>query len=265
MIDVSNLYWTLEPHFLIDFIFFSSKIRLVRAQNYDHLFNNKDERDKRAAFIGVTDIYYQAIESLAAVCIAIQKRFPIDPNVVALPVNYTMATYNGESAALFELLGSEPQTLAMQLPLNFLDAIAANVDKECGPNTASKIKHEIYNYLATLSTALAKNDKLKIKIYNKIKHCGMVVYNGKRLLNSQPDSPAIIRNIVDKTVTPISHTPQLVSLKYSSEEYDLMKIAIKSIEQIQLHLLAAYLIHDYLDELKIFVPDENIYTVFSLK
>ncbi len=74
----AKAYWDIEVPFLLDFFFFSSELKHVRAANYDHLFKDADERNKRAGLIGVTDIYYQTVESLLAICHALNCRFPVN-------------------------------------------------------------------------------------------------------------------------------------------------------------------------------------------
>ncbi len=175
-----------------------------------------------------------------------------------------MATYREDAIKKLQALCKDEASLRKEFPMQFIDNISPGIDKEHGEGYSKKMKDEIYKFLLALGKKLEANNGRKNKIYNKIKHCGMIIFSGNRLQKSHPDSPAIIRNI-GKDEAQLqspqceSNTPQIVSLQYSPEEYEALQNGIFSMMHIQKHLIGSYLIHAYPNELMDYIGQKSIY------
>lgn len=246
---LQTIYWDLEPEFLYDYLFFASSLRIWQASENTYEKYQLQQQGKGICLVNLLETYQKSLEDLGAVVLAFKRRFNYDLNckyqkdfsVRETPVTYTLINYNPAESTIKSVLGDADQEIEKNLNLQIVNQINITLVYPNFDYTSWKS-----NFILNLKSLASDQDK-RLRMFNKIKHGGVVISNAKILKSSQSLGPGVIYSNPDKT----SADPLVLhSFKYEEEEFILMKRRIMDVRKIIRELIAIYLIKQYSDFIK---------------
>lgn len=244
-----TIYWDLEPEFLYDYLFFASSLRFWQASENTYEKYQLQQQGKGICLVNLFETYQKSLEDLGAVVLALRRRFNYDPNckyqkgfsVQETPVTYTLINYKPGESTIKSVLGDADQEIEKNLNLQIVNRINITLVYPNFDYTSWK-----NDFILNLKS-LARDQDKRLRMFNKIKHGGVVISNAKILKSSQPLGPAVIYSNPDKTS---ADSLVLHSFKYVEEEFVLIKRRIMDVRKIIRELITIYLIKQYPDFIK---------------
>lgn len=254
-----TIYWDLEPEFLYDYLFFASSLRFWQASENTYEKYQLQQQGKGICLVNLFEIYQKSLEDLGAVVLAFKRRFNYDLNckyqkdfsVQETPVTYTLINYKTGESTIKSVLGDADQEIEKNLNLQIVNRISISLVYPNFDYTSWK------NDFILNIKSLARDQNKRLRMFNKIKHGGVVISNAKILKSSQPLGPAVIYVNPDET----SADPLVLhSFKYEEKEFVLMKKRTMDVRKMIRELIAIYLIKQYPD----FIQNKGLSSALEL-
>lgn len=245
-----KIYLDLEPHFVYDYIFFSAHLRFIQSQENSYKQYRMEQKAKAMCLVNLFETYQKSLEDLAAVMLAFSRRYNPDPacsyqsdfDTDHTPLVYTLIHYHPGEANLKKLLQTFSSDADMVNRLGIRNIENINITLLYPDINFQKFYRFFVGSLRDLSTDQEK----RLKMFNKIKHGGVIAGDGKLFANNLPHSPAAV--YADPKSFPDDDHPLIMhSFKYAEEEFDLMKGGIMRVMVMVKTMLSAYLCREYPD------------------
>lgn len=243
-----KIYSDLEPDFIYDYIFFSVNLRFWQSEESTYKKYSMKHKAKALCFINLFETYQKSLEDLSAVILAMYRRYNATKDcdyqkafkVNQTPVTYTLINYTPGEAILDDVLSLVPKKW--------------DVINKLGINISGKINltllypdidfEKLYNFFVVGLRSLAEDQKKRLKIYNKIKHGGVIVSDGHWFSKTLVQAPAAIY-ADPKAFSKDDHPLVIHGLKFNQDEFILMRAGIMKVRTIIQVLLSAYLCKEY--------------------
>lgn len=239
-----EIYWKLEAPFLWDYRSFGTDLRDYNALQIAEAASHQNYLGQKLAFISILGQMMAGFEDLAALLLALKRRFSPDPEcpyqkefgVGETPLFYTMVTYR--DWRLDKVLVSVSPDKAYQ-DFHFDKLVPAGLSKP-GFLQPEVVRRGLLNMAKFLCedcrTNQTKNNRPEA--YNKIKHGAIVLSEGRILFPEHPSGPAII---MEGPKADATYPLQLLTFPYSEKEIENMKQIIWLSKVARKVLLALYL------------------------
>lgn len=201
-----KIYWDLEPDFVFDYIKFSANLRFFQSQ--ENSYKNFMMRDARKAIclVNLLEIYQKSLEDLAAVTLGFYRRF----NGHTICTNHKKANtckdkkiFKDEKTPLiYSLINYTPGEATLLKILDCLGDDSTKIIEGLGIKSIEGINlfllyptfdiQKFYTCVVSSLRDLGADQEKRIKIFNKIKHGGVVVFDGQHFSSTLPHSPAVV-------------------------------------------------------------------------
>ena len=245
MTGVKNeIYWNLEASFLWDYLGFGIGLRDYNALQVAEAASSQNYLGRKLAFISVFAQMMAGFEDIAALLLALKRRYGPDPEcpyqkefgVGETPLFYTMVTYR-DSRLDKVLVSVSPDKAYQDFHFERLVPVSLSDPGFLQPEVVQGGLLIIAKFLCDdCRTNQTKNNRPEA--YNKIKHGAIVLSEGRDLFPEHPSGPAIIMEAPKADVT---YPLQLLTFPYSEEEIESMKQIIWLSKVVRKVLLALYL------------------------
>lgn len=252
MHDKQKIYIDLESHFVYDYIFFSTHLRLLQTEENGYKKYPLRDTTKRLCLVNMFELYQKSLEDLGAVTLAFYRRYNSDTDCKfqkefttnETPLVYTLINYKPGDADLTQLLtkfSTEHEIIEKLGIINFehinIKTIYSDINFQ-----------KVYTFFTIGLRSLGGDQRSRLKMFNKIKHGGVVLGDGSLPFSNNlvKGTPAVIY------ADPIKfrgddHPLVIHGLKYTDDEFELMKAGVWKIVGIIKILLSIYLCREYED------------------
>ncbi len=239
-----EIYWNLEAPFLWDYLGFGIDLRDYNALQVAEAASSQNYLGRKLAFISVFAQMMAGFEDIAALLLALKRRYGPDPEcpyqkefgVGETPLFYTMVTYR-DSRLDKVLVSVSPDKAYQDFHFERLVPVSLSDPGFLQPEVVQGGLLIIAKFLCDdCRTNQTKNNRPEA--YNKIKHGAIVLSEGRDLFPEHPSGPAIIMEAPKADVT---YPLQLLTFPYSEEEIESMKQIIWLSKVVRKVLLALYL------------------------
>ena len=245
MTGVKNeIYWNLEASFLWDYLGFGIDLRDYNALQVAEAASSQNYLGRKLAFISVFAQMMAGFEDIAALLLALKRRYGPDPEcpyqkefgVGETPLFYTMVTYR-DSRLDKVLVSVSPDKAYQDFHFERLVPVSLSDPGFLQPEVVQGGLLIIAKFLCDdCRTNQTKNNRPEA--YNKIKHGAIVLSEGRDLFPEHPSGPAII---MEAPKADLTYPLQLLTFPYSEEEIESMKQIIWLSKVVRKVLLALYL------------------------
>lgn len=239
-----EIYWKLEPRFLWDYLSFGVDLRDYNALQVSEGASSQNYLGRKLAFISVFREMMAGFEDIAALLLALKRRYGPDPKcsyqkefaVTETPLFYTLVTYR--ESRLDKVLGStSPDEVYRDFHFEKLVPVSLSEPGFLQPEVVRRGLLTIAKFLCDdCLQSQTKNNRPEA--YNKIKHGSIVLSEGRDFFPDHPSGPAIIMGEPKGDVT---YPLRLLILPYSEEEIENMKRVIWLSKVVRKVLLVLYL------------------------
>lgn len=252
MHPAQKIYLDLEPHFIYDYIFFSAHLRFLQSQESSHKNYNLKQMAKAMCLVNLFEIYQKSLEDLAAVTLALYRRYGIDANcryqkkfnALETPLSFTLINYREANLKDVLALLSTDEDIINKLGIKNFQKININL---LYPDINFS---NVYRFFVVGLKSLATDQDKRLKMFNKIKHGGIVVGDGHLLSDSlSANTPAVIYDEA-KSFSDDDHSLIIHGFKYTEEEFEMMEAGIMKIMVMIKVLFSIYLCKEYPNTIK---------------
>ena len=239
-----EIYWNLEAPFLWDYLGFGIDLRDYNALQVAEAASSQNYLGRKLAFISVFAQMMAGFEDIAALLLALKRRYGPDPEcpyqkefgVGETPLFYTMVTYR-DSRLDKVLVSVSPDKAYQDFHFERLVPVSLSDPGFLQPEVVQGGLLNIAKFLCDdCRTNQTKNNRPEA--YNKIKHGAIVLSEGRDLFPEHPSGPAII---MEAPKADLTYPLQLLTFPYSEEEIESMKQIIWLSKVVRKVLLALYL------------------------
>jgi len=172
-----KIYLDLEPHFVFDYIFFASGLRVLQSQECKCDISKVDPTKRAMHLVNLFELYQKSLEDLAAVTLAIYRRYNPDQGCSyqrsfqtnQTPLDYTLINYKPGEANLKKILSLFPNDgdILDKLKVTHIEEVNIGV---IYPDINLE---KFYNFFLVGLKSLAGDQDRRLKMFNKIKHGGV--------------------------------------------------------------------------------------------
>lgn len=218
-------YESFEPAFLWDYLGFANDLRDYVALQISEGAQWQNSTGKHLAFLTVFGALMAGFEDIAALLLALKRRYSTDPQcryqrecrLAATPVAYTLLNYR--DVQLDFLLGKDrPAQVYRNFYFEKLIPSEYTAASALTPATITTGLKQLAKFLCEdITRNQSKNDRPKA--YNKIKHGAIVVSDATRFYPTLPVGPGVVMETSQDPSNPL----KLLTLPYSDEELEKMK------------------------------------------
>ena len=242
----------MDSNFVYNYIFFSAHLRFLKAHENKYKSYTKDQVVRAMCFVNLFETYQQSLEDLAAVTLAFQRRYNSttecryqkDFSEIWTPLIYTMIHYKPGDANLKDIIGLFKSDLKLIQGLGLVNAEKISLTSLYSDIDLKKF----YKFFLIGFKSLAGDQNKRLKMFNKIKHGGIVVSDGHIFSSTlQNHTPAIV--YADPTAfDPNDHPLVIHGFKYADEEFELMIAGVMKISTMIKVMCSIYLCKEYAGE-----------------
>lgn len=239
-----SIYWDMEAEFLYDYLFLASNLRFFEVSSINYKKYTGDQLGMVACYVNIFEIYQKSLEDLGAILLSLKRRFNIDNSCVyqkkyycsETPILFTLMNYSISEGYIYKHIGTTRSDIERTFNLLMVNSISITL---LYPSFQySKWRDNVISNIMGFSNDQKKRDRM----YNKVKHGGLVVGNGKLFKSASPNAPAVIYPNND-TANP--NPLRLHSFKYDESEIIKMKSGVLNTRRLIRELVAIYLIYKY--------------------
>ena len=243
-----KIYLDLEPHFVYDYIFFSAHLRFLKAHENSYKKYSNDQKARAMCLVNLFETYQQSLEDLGAMILAFHRRYNSvkecsyqkEFNTNETPLIYSMIHYRPGDAILKDLISLFPTNTGIINGFGINNVEKINITLVL-PDINFK---KFYNFFLVGLKSLSDDQFKRLRMFNKIKHGGVVVGDGHVFSNTLKQSPATIYSD-PKAFDPDDHPLVIHGLKYVDEEFELMEAGVMKIATMIKIMLSIYLCKEY--------------------
>lgn len=242
----------MESNFVYDYIFFSAHLRFLKA--HENIYKNytKSQVARAMCFVNLFETYQQSLEDLAAVTLAFQRRYNSvrkcryqkDFSALETPLTYSIIHYKPGDANLKEILASFVADSDLKQGLGLLNIEKINLTS-LYPDIDFK---KFYKFFLIGLKSLAGDQEKRLKMFNKIKHGGMVISDGHIFSPTLPKNTPAVVYADPAAFDPNDHPLVIHGFKYADEEFELMKAGVMKISTMIKVMCSMYLCKEYMGE-----------------
>lgn len=245
-----KIYSDLEPHFIYDYIFFSANLRFLQSQENSHKKYKMDQTAKAMCLVNLFEIYQKSLEDLSAVILALYRRY----NPAQKDCKYQKEFNTNETPVVYTLINytwGEPKLKKILVPFKNDHEII----NKFGINNISKINinllhpdiniQNVNNFFLVGLKSLSGDQEKRFSMFNKIKHGGIVVANGRYFSETLPKNMPAAIYADPKAYTEDDHPLTVHGFKFTEMEFELMQGGIMKIMVMIKILLSAYLCKEF--------------------
>lgn len=244
-----EIYWDLEAPFLYDYVNFANRLRPFEAAELQHKEFNMQQDGKRIYLVLLTELYQKSLEDLAAILLALYRRFNLDSGCgyqkkfsqTTTPLTYTIINYKVGEATIKKVTDRCPSERDFITKLHINDLETLNINLLMPLLSVPSFYGELYKNILDWM----EDQQKRFRMYNKIKHGPVVIGSAKLLNNKNENAPAVIYS--DESANLTDHPLIVHSLHFTEEEFILLQHGTLKVSDCIRDLLAIYLCKSYPD------------------
>lgn len=245
-----KIYLDLEPHFVYDYIFFAARLRFLQSQENSYKKYEMKNKAKAMCLVNLFETYQKSIEDLSAVILSLYRRY----NHVSKGCKYQKEFKSKETPLIYTLINYTPGEPRLKKILALFNN-DAEIVRKLGITNIERINitllypsinfQNFYNFFIRGLKDLSDDQNRRLKMFNKIKHGGIIVADGANFSNNlDKHMPAAIYSD-PKSFSPEDHPLVIHGFKYTEQEFELMKAGIMKVMVMIQVILSMYLCKEY--------------------
>ena len=245
-----KIYLDMEANFIYDYIFFSAHLRFLKAQGNTYRSYTKNQVARAMCLVNLFETYQQSLEDLAVVTLAVQRRYNSaaecryqrDFSIIETPLVYTMIHYKPGDANLEDIIASFANDSDLTRGLGLVNIEEINLTF-LYPDIDFR---KFYDFFLVGFKSLAEDQDKRLKMFNKIKHGGIVISDGHIFSSTLPKHTPAAIYADPAAFNPNDHPLLIHGFKYADEEFELMKAGVMKISTMIKIMCSIYLCKEYM-------------------